>query len=165
MPAYRVRVATLADADALVRHRVGMFSDMGVEIDAAALAAAFRRWLGEALPTGVYRAWIVEDIANVEEIENGTGPIVGGGGITVWPWPPGPRSLGDRLAFVYNVYTEPAHRRRGVARLIMDAVHVWCRANGVSSLALNTSADGRPLYESMGYQLAPNPMMYLALGP
>ena len=90
-----------------------MFSDMGVEIDEAALAPAFRRWLGEALPTGVYRAWIVEDIANVEKIEDGSGPIVG----------------------------------------------------GISSLARNASADGQPLYESMGYQWAPNPMMYLALGP
>ena len=30
------------------------------------------------------------------------------------PGRPGPRYAGDRLAFVYNVYTEPAHRRRGL---------------------------------------------------
>src|SRR5206468_8736157 len=99
-----------------------MFTDMGVEMDAAALSAAFRRWLFDALPNGVYRAWLVE---------TADGTIVAGGGIIVIPWPPGPRYLGDRLAFVYNVYTEPAHRRHGVARLVMDEIHAWCRSAGV----------------------------------
>jgi len=71
--------------------------------------------------------------------------------------------MGDRIAVVYNVYTEPAHRRQGLARRIMDAIHAWCRDEGIASVALNASADGRPLYESMGYQLPPNPMMFLGL--
>jgi GNAT superfamily N-acetyltransferase len=81
----------------------------------------------------------------------------------VLPWPPGPRYLGDRLAFVYNVYTEPAHRHQGVARMVMDAIHAWCRAAGVTSLALNASKDGRPLYEALGYWESPNPMMFFAV--
>ena len=154
LPEYRIRAATLADADALVHHRVGMFSDMGVAMDRAAVAGAFRRWLDATMAAEVYRAWVVE---------TAPGTIVGGGGITVWPWPPGPRHLGDRLAFVYNVYVDPSHRRRGVARLIMDTIHAWCREAGVSSVALNTSVDGRPLYEVMGYRDSPNPMMFFAL--
>src|SRR5438874_7357070 len=98
MAEYRIRAATLADADALVRHRIGMFSDMGVEMDAASVAGAFRRWLDAALPLEMYRAWVVEAPS---------GSVIGGGGITVLPWPPGPRYLGDRLAFVYNVYVDP----------------------------------------------------------
>ena len=34
---YRVRLATLADADALVGQRIAMFTDMGVALDASAL--------------------------------------------------------------------------------------------------------------------------------
>jgi len=154
VPEYRIRPATLADADALVQHRLGMFSDMGVAMDRVALARAFRHWLDAAMPADVYRAWVVEI---------GDGTIIGGGGITVWSWPPGPRHLSDRLAFVYNVYVDPTHRRRGVARLIMDTIHVWCREAGVSSIALNASREGRPLYEAMGYRDSPNPMMFLAL--
>jgi GNAT superfamily N-acetyltransferase len=153
---YRVRRASLADADALVAHRIGMFTEMGVEMDAAALSAAFRRWLFDALPSGVYRAWVVE---------TADGAIVAGGGVTVIPWPPGPRYAGDRLAFVYNVYTAPAHRRRGVARLVMDAIHAWCRSAGVLSLALNASQDGRKLYEAMGYAESPSPMMFFSIEP
>jgi GNAT superfamily N-acetyltransferase len=151
--AYRIRPATLDDAETLVHHRVAMFTDMGAPIDAAALSDAFRAWLVVHMPAATYRAWLVETAA---------GEVVAGGGITVLPWPPGPRYMGDTLAYVYNLYTEPAHRRRGLARLVMDAIHAWCRQAGVTSAALNASHDGVPLYESMGYVAAPSPMMFRA---
>jgi GNAT superfamily N-acetyltransferase len=151
---YRVRSATLADVDTLVHHRLGMFTDMGVAFDAGELAATFRAWLSALMPGGTYRAWVVETAA---------GEIVAGGGLTVLPWPPGPRYASDRLAYVYNVYTEPAHRRRGLARLIMDAIHAWCRDEGITSTALNASADGLPLYEALGYRVSPRPMMFLSI--
>lgn len=153
-PGYHIRRATLADADTLARHRIAMFTDMGVPLDADALGGAFRGWLGRVMPEGTYQAWLVE---------HETDGIVAGGGMTVIPWPPGPRYLGDRLAFVYNVYTEPPHRGRGLARLVMAAIHDWCRAHGVSSLALNASTFGKPLYDSLGYAVTPSPMMFFAL--
>ena len=152
---YTIRPATLADTDALVRHRIGMFTDMGDAFDAGPLESAFRTWLAETMPAGTYRAWLVE---------SASGEVAAGGGMTIVPWPPGPRYQGDRLAFVYNVYTEAAHRRRGLARRIMDAMHAWCRANGVTSMALNASRDGQPLYRSMGYVESASPMMFLSLG-
>ena len=153
MSDYRVRPATLDDADALVHHRIAMFQDMGVPLDPSALEATFRLWLSEMMPQGLYRAWVV---ASASE-------IVAGGGITIIQWPPGPRYLGGRLAFVYNVYTEPAHRRHGLGRTVMDAIHAWCREERIGSLALNASRFGLSLYESMGYGVAPSPMMFLAL--
>jgi len=151
---YALRPATLGDADVLVRHRLSMFADMGVSYDEAGLDAAFRAWLAHTMPAGVYRAWLVE---------TATGEVAAGGGITVIAWPPGPHYPGDRLAFVYNMYTEPAHRRRGLARRLMDAIHTWCRGNGVTSVALTASRDGQRLYASLGYVESPAPMMFLAL--
>lgn len=151
---YRVRFATLADTDALVRHRIAMFTEMGVPLDAAGLDTAFRAWLADVMPVGTYRAWLVE---------GPDGEVVGGGGITILPWPPGPRYVGDTLAFVYNVYTEPPHRRRGLARLIMDTIHAWCRDQGITSMALNASQDGKPLYEAIGYAESSSPMMFLPI--
>ena len=162
---YSLRPATLADTEALVAHRIGMFADMGVEMDQDT-AAAFRRWLADAMPAGLYLAWVVEivDEANVGADRRDTSrSIIAGGGITVLPWPPGPRYIGDRLAFVYNIYTEPPHRRRGLARMLMTAIHAWCLERGITSLALNASVDGRPLYESLGYHQSPSPMMFLSL--
>ena len=132
-----------------------MFTDMGIPVDAPALDREFRQWVAAMMPAGTYHAWLVES----EGAE-----IVAGGGLSVLSWPPGPRYMGTRIGVVYNVYTEPAHRRRGLARLIMETIHAWCRDARISSVALNASADGRPLYESMGYQLPSNPMMFLGLG-
>ena len=151
---YRLREATIADADILVQHRTAMFAEMGVPMDAARLEQAFRGWLVVQMPAGMYRAWLVEDAV---------GAVVGGGGMTVLPWPPGPFYLGGKLGFVYNMYTEPAHRRRGLGRRILEAMHAWAHANGVGSMALNASRDGRELYEALGYTESPNAMMFRAV--
>jgi GNAT superfamily N-acetyltransferase len=152
---YRVRPANLEDLDALVAHRIGMFRDMRVPMDVPALDAAFRAWLREMMPAGTYRAWLVETAADRS--------VVAGGGMSILPWPPGPQYPGDRLAVVYNVYTEPAHRSRGLGRLVMETIHGWCRDAGITSMALNASRDGRPLYESMGYVESPSPLMFLPM--
>jgi GNAT superfamily N-acetyltransferase len=162
MANYTVRRATLEDADVLIRHRVRMFQDMGVmatpDPDEARLAQAFLSWLSEQMQAGTYVAWVME-----ARDDNGRTSIVSGGGATLIPWPPGPRYPGTRLAFVYNVYTEPEHRGRGLARRVMDAIHAFCQTEGIGSVALNASRAGQPLYESMGYRITQSPMMFLSL--
>jgi GNAT superfamily N-acetyltransferase len=146
MTQYSIRPATLADIDALVQHRLDMFTEMGTLIDRAAVDASFRQWLAEAIPSGTYQAWVAEAV----EVHD----IVAGGGITILPWPPGPRWLGGRVAFVFNVYTQPRHRLRGLARSIMRRIHDWCRANEIHIVGLTASSAGEPLYASLGYQAA-----------
>ena len=153
MSDYRIRLATLDDEAILVHQRMAMFEEMGLTVDAS-LTAQFGAWLRETLPAGTYRAWLVEPAG---------GPAVAGGGMTIIPWPPGPTYPGDKLAFVYNVFTEPAHRQQGLAKLVMHAMHGYCRDHGIGSLALNASQFGRPLYESLGYAVTSSPMMFLAL--
>jgi GNAT superfamily N-acetyltransferase len=149
---YSVREATIDDMDVLVRHRLAMFSDMGRSFDAPLIAQMFRDWLRPAMMEGDYRAWLCETASS---------DVAGGAGINLIKWPPGPSPLrSDRVAFVYNVYTEHAHRRRGVARRLMETVHLWCADHGVGAVALNASADAQHLYESMGYQIAASPMMW-----
>ena len=159
MVTYRARLATLDDLDTLVQQRVGMFTDMGVPMDPETMATAYREWLRETLPDGTYRAWVVE-----HDEDGRRGGIVGGGGLTVLPWPPGPQALGGRIGFVFNIYTEPPHRNRGVGRLVMDTIHGWCREQGIDGVRLNASAEGQPLYTALGYTLVLSPMMQIGLG-
>jgi GNAT superfamily N-acetyltransferase len=161
MSSYRIRPASLDDIDVLVHHRVAMFRDMGTAMDADDLARHFRSWLAEMLPQGTYRGWVVE--APRDGAGSGVPEVVAGAGITVLPWPPGPQFPGGTLAFVYNMYTEPPHRRRGLARMVMEAIHAWCRETGIPAAALNSSVEGQPLYESLGYRVRPNPMMVAIL--
>jgi len=148
---YRVRESTVDDVEVLVHHRLAMFREMGSTFDEPTIARLSREWLLKTMPPGTYRAWVVERAAR---------DIVAGGGFTLIPWPPGPSPLTGQVAFVYNVYTEPAHRRRGLARLVMTAIHDWCRSAGVAAIALNASREGRQLYDSMGYVEAASPMMW-----
>jgi GNAT superfamily N-acetyltransferase len=154
---YRIRIATAADAAVIAHHRAAMFRDMGVlpEADVAALSAATRAHLATVLPSGVYRGWLAER----------DGEVVAGGGLLVQPTWPRPEALeGGAEAYLLNVYTEPAHRRRGVARALMDAMLAWCRARGITRFALHASDEGRPLYESLGF-IATNEMRRMDGGP
>jgi len=45
----------------------------------------------------------------------------------------------------------------------MNAIHEWCAAHGIATVALHASVDGRPLYEGMGYVPWPTPMMFLPM--
>jgi GNAT superfamily N-acetyltransferase len=149
---YHIREATLDDMDVLVRHRLAMFTDMGRVFDAPLIAQMFRDWVRPMMSGGDYHAWLCE---------TGAGDVAGGAALTLIKWPPGPSPLkGDRAAFVYNGYTEHAHRRRGVARRLMETLHAWCADHGIGAIALNASSDARQLYESMGYQVAASPMMW-----
>jgi GNAT superfamily N-acetyltransferase len=59
------------------------------------------------------------------------------------------------------MYTEPALRRSGVAKQLLEAMLAWCRKNEFSSVSLHASVAGRPLYEKMG--LGPTNKMILKL--
>ena len=41
----------------------------------------------------------------------------------------------------------------------------WCETQGITSIALNASEDGRAMYEAMGYAVTPSPMMFRSITP
>jgi GNAT superfamily N-acetyltransferase len=141
---YVLRAATPADAAAIARHRVSMFRDMGMlgGRDAAALEAGSHLHLSTALADGTYRGWLIEYAA----------VVVAGAGVILRPMLPRPESPdGGEDAEVLNVYTEPAHRRRGLARRLVEHVLSWSRARGLPRISLHASDEGRPLYEQLGF--------------
>lgn len=148
-----IRIATAADIPHLVTHRVEMFRDMGIPCRHDELRGRYAEWLTTALAVGTYRAWVAE----------ADGVVVAGAGAIIYPWAPGPVVMDSRMVFVFNVYTAPQHRGRGLARRLMEAIHAWCRDQGIERLALNASPAGLPLYASMGYEVYAEPMMRLSL--
>jgi GNAT superfamily N-acetyltransferase len=151
---YQIRNATVADIPHLVTHREEMFRDMGVPAEFTAMAGATAEWLRTAIPAGTYLGWLAVT-------DDGT--VAAGGGLLVMPWPPGPMTMDPRCAFIYNVYTAPAHRKQGLAKRLMTAMHDWCRAQGIERVALNASTFGQPIYEQMGYVVTNEPMMRFRL--
>ena len=151
---YTIRPATIADIPHIVDHRAAMFREMGIPAEFEDMTIATDLWLRHAIPSKTYLGWIAESNA---------GGVAGGGGLIVIPWPPGPMTIDPRCGFVFNVYTAPAHRKQGLARRLMDAIHDYCRAEGIERVVLNASTFGKPLYDAMGYVVADEPMMRLRL--
>ena len=151
---YSIRQASVTDIPHVVSHREQWFRDMGIAADFDGMRTAFDRWLHDAIPAHTYRGWLA--VAS-------NGDVAAGSGLIVMPWPPGPMTLDPRCGFVFNVYTEPAHRKHGLARRMMEVMHEWCRAEGVERVVLNASTVGHSLYQSLGYVETGEPMMRLRL--
>jgi len=151
-PGYTIRAAIPADAAVIAAHRVAMFRDMG-RLDAGgaeaadALAGAVTGYLAGALASGEYAGWLALDAR---------GPVVAGAGVQLRPVVPSPgpdgRVLTAPQAYLLNVYTAPAWRRRGVAEALVRRALAWAEARGCSSVALHASDAGRGLYERLGFR-------------
>jgi len=138
-----LRAAELADLGVVMHHREQMFRDMGAR-DEVALAEAMKLskpFFAQRLVDGSYRAWLVEARRSV----------AAGGGIVLLHHHASPRDPHDRRPVVVNLYTEPAHRRRGLARYLMQTMIAWALEQGYSSLYLHASTDGQPLYRELGF--------------
>ena len=74
---------------------------------------------------------------------------------------------GQRIAYVYDVSIEPAHRRRGHASRAFHALEDEVRAMGLAGIGLHVfghNASARALYERLGY-VATNISMFKPLAP
>ena len=146
---FTVRTATVDDIPALARHRVAMFLDIGniAPADAPALEDATAEWMREAMPVGGFHAWVA----------CAGGTIVGGAGMQLRPIMPRPRPGGGvrrgLQGLLVNVYTEPAWRRRGVAEAVVRRALADARGLRLANVVLHASADGRPLYERLGFTM------------
>ena len=56
------------------------------------------------------------------------------------------------FGYISMVIVDPAWRRRGLARRLMEAALVWCGEHGIRAVILHSSDDGRALYEKLGFQ-------------
>ncbi len=142
---YRIRAATPDDASVIAHHRGTMFRSMGDfdEAAAAKVAEASLPLLNEMLARGDYLGWLV--MYNDKS-------VAAGGGMILRKLLPRPQALqGGTESLIVNIYTEPEHRHRGLARLLMQTMLDWCREHQVANVVLHASDEGRPLYQTLGF--------------
>ncbi len=133
-----------------------MFFDMGHE-DADTLdpmIVAFRPWLQRMMASREYLAWLVM---------TQDGDIAAGVGLWLMDWPPHLIGPGTRRANLLNVYTEKPFRRHGLARQLVDTAVAWCYMNGIRTVILHASTEGRRVYENLGFK--PTNEMRLIIEP
>ena len=123
-----------------------MYEDMGKR-DAPALdvmEATSETYFRTALVYGSYRSFVAE---------TGDAHVVAGGGIVIGPWPAHPSELQARRATILNAHREsvPASRHCSPPDATMME---WLKAQGFPKVSLHASDEGRPLYESLGFEIS-----------
>ncbi|WP_406386021.1 GNAT family N-acetyltransferase [Streptomyces sp. NBC_01618] len=154
----RARRATFDDVPALVRLRGLMLADMGMETGGADAPgrAASAQWFTERLHhPAAFAAFLVDDP------ELGTVASAVGTCDAHAPSPANPSGLHGHVS---NVSTDPRRRRRGHARVCLDALLTWLRAEAhVTVVDLNATADGAALYASYGFAAPRYPTLRLRM--
>jgi GNAT superfamily N-acetyltransferase len=147
---FKIRRATLRDADVIAWHRARMFQDMGdVSGDAfEILRTKARARLEQWIDSSDYIGWLATPAGKPET-------IVGGAGIQLQPILPRPvntSTIGEgRQGTIINVFTEPQWRRQGIAGLLIKEIVAWSKSERLDRLILHASDEGRSLYEKFGF--------------
>lgn len=155
--AYTVRLAAADDAPVIAAQRRAMFVDMGepAYAELPEMDARFAAWVRDRIARGVYLGWLVCDA---------TGEPVAGAGLDIREGAPLPGDFDTRRGYIMNVYVQPEHRRRGLARRLLLTLLEWCRANGLRGLSLHASEAGRSLYTALGFAPSSEMRLLLPLG-
>lgn len=140
-----IRRAGPGDLDAVVDLRIAFLREEYEDAieDPAGLRAEVADFVERATTDDRWWTWLATD-----EHE---GVVVGGLSMLVQEVPPHPRDPRRLDGFVFNVWVDPARRRQGVGRRLLDVCLDASRAGGLRRVALVTTPDGRPLYESAGF--------------
>jgi GNAT superfamily N-acetyltransferase len=114
---------------------------MGTEEGLKRMAEAFRNQLRGWLVTGQCRGLVLEDegrvVASVLMLLKETVPT-----------PVSPLAV---RGYLFNVYTDPSHRRRGLAARLTDAALDLARELGIEIMELHASLEAEGLYQRMGF--------------
>jgi GNAT superfamily N-acetyltransferase len=147
---FHLRQATIDDAEIIGYHRARMFHDMGQIPEH--LYESFQRRSQERvhamLISGEYVGWLAIPASTPEKIVAGAGVQLR----TVLPHPATDDAFAEgSQAVIINVFTEPDWRRQGLAERLLKEIIDWSREQKIDRLVLHASADGRALYQRLGF--------------
>jgi GNAT superfamily N-acetyltransferase len=146
-----VRAATAADAEELVRLRAVLFEEAAPGPWQAQAIEDFRTGVG----SGAFAAFVV-DAAEPGRL---AASVVG----VIEQRVASPANPSGRIGYVFGVATDPAYRRRGFSRACMQRLLAWYQRQNVTRVDLMASAEGEPLYASLGFVRRTDPAMRLTL--
>jgi ribosomal protein S18 acetylase RimI-like enzyme len=138
-----VRCASVADLDLLVELRLEYIRADLAELTGpqeAAIAAQLRMWIPASLSVRFFAV-----LALVDQMPASVAMLA------VNEYPANPRFPNGRVGTVLNVWTRPAHRRRGLATALLREVIELGGRLGLSKLELLSSEAGQALYAGLGF--------------
>ena len=140
----RVEKAGFADVDALTALRLEYLIE-----DNGSLEHSDVEMIRNNLP-GYIREHLKKDLFAYVIREDNT--IVSCAFLLIVMKPMSPAFINGKTATVLNVYTLPAYRRRGYARMLMNAMIADAKELKIDVIELKATEDGYDLYRSVGFE-------------
>ncbi len=141
---YRIRRIEGADIPKLIELRCKMFHlvwDDTANIEK--MNQLSESYFKEKIEADEFVAWFAER----DSVE-----VVACSALSFYSLPPKPSNIEGKYGYISSMYTEEAHRRKGLARKLLQATLDYAGEIGVAHIKLHASDYGRPLYESAGFK-------------
>lgn len=134
------RKLTEAELDLFIALRIGQLREEGAteEID---LAPHLKDYYQRHMADGTFVSWLAFDGDR----------IVGTSGMSFVERPPVFSCPNGRLGILSSMYTDPAYRRKGIARELLDRVVSEARNAGCGAVHITASDMGVKLYTAYGF--------------
>ena len=135
-----LRRLTEADLDDFIAIRIGQLREEGATEDLD-LVPALKDYYRRHMADGTFVSWLAVDGDR----------IIGTSGMSFVEKPPYFGCPNGRIGLLSSMYTDPAYRRRGIARRLLSRVVEEARAYGCGSVQITASDMGVLLYTDFGF--------------
>ena len=119
---YKIRRATVEDIPILLEFRGKMFSSMGKSIGFNEIRKVCEEYFKNNMRDDSLAAWVAE---------TDFGEAVACISTSFYELPPKPENPTGKYVYVFNLYTEPEHRRRGLGSKLLTEALEYAREVGV----------------------------------
>ncbi|MBO4471135.1 MAG: GNAT family N-acetyltransferase [Clostridia bacterium] len=143
------RKLTENDLDVFIRMRIAQLREEGTA-EALDLVPPLKDYYHRHLADGTFVSWLALDGEK----------IVGTSGMSFVEKPPYFSCPSGKIGLLSSMYTDPAYRRRGIAKELLRRVTEEARAYGCGSVQITASDMGVLLYTDFGFEKNGNFMQY-----
>ena len=136
--------ATLEDIDELTQTRIEVLraaNQLPDDTDMSEVKRQSFEYYQKALGDDSHIAYLIYD----------GNRFVGAGGVSFFQVMPTYHNPSGNKAYIMNMYTVPEYRRKGIAYKTLDLLVNDVLNRGITSIALEATDMGRPLYEKYGF--------------
>ena len=136
------RLATASDVESLTRLRLAFLAEIsGASQSDQSLRESLAEYFSRTIPSGEFIGFL----AVVETT------IIATSGLVFHRHPPSNRNPTGREAYIMNMYTDPAWRRRGIATRLLQMLIDHSRQNNCGKISMHALPKGKSIYVNAGF--------------